>query len=510
MKKQKATFLILIFALVLTLLAGCKDEPHVHTFDEKWTYDNDSHWHKATCEHKEEKSDSAAHDLVSETIREATETQDGLIKVTCSVCGYSKEEPVKYSHTHTFSADWENNENNHWHKATCGHDVVDSKDGHSFVKKETTVTCEPAEVTYTCSVCGYEKKITERGKHNFDDDDICTVCKGYKCGDDVAAIFDETAKTLTVRGTGAMYDYQYSDYTGGKIKWSSQAFDKLIIEDGVTSIGEYSFYKSSVESAEIGKDVKKTNNFSFYNSNLETLSFSENSALYEIGGYSFFRTQLTSVELPSSVEILGTGAFQECSNLTDIKLNEGLQKIDADIVISTAVTELHLPSTYNPSKKNSSFVSFWNNSKLTTITVAEGNPYVKTVDGVLYSKDGKKLIGVPGGKTTVSIADTVETIGESAFYSWSGSSVTLPESVKTIEQNAFRGCANLVSVSMGSKVKTIDKTAFDYTPKNVEKLTITIAQPEGSISGYGKCWRTNTTTGTTKAIEVKWTGTPAT
>jgi len=64
---------------------------------------------------------------------------------------------------------------------------------------------------------------------------------------------------------------------------------------------------------------------------------------------------------------------------------------------------------------------------------------------------------------------------------------------------------------MGSKVKTIDKTVFDYTPSKVEKLTITIAQPEGSISGYGKCWRANATTGTTKEIEVKWTGsTPTT
>ncbi len=439
MKKQKATFLILIIALVLMLLAGCKEKPHAHTFDEKWTYDNDSHWHAATCDHN----------------------------------------------------------------------VVDSKDGHNFVKEETTITCETTEVTYTCSVCGYEKKITERGKHNFDEDDICTVCKGYKCGDDVAAIFDKTAKTLTVRGTGDMYDYTYSDYTDGKIKWSGLSFDKLIIEDGVTSIGKYSFYKSSVESAEIGKDVKKTNNDSFSDSKLKTLSFSNNGALYEIGSYSFTRTQLTSVELPSSVETLGTGAFQGCSKLTDIKLNEGLQRINADIIVSTAVTELHLPSTYNPSKNDSNLGSFWNNSKLTTITVAEGNPYVKAVDGVLYSIDGYKLIGVPRGKTMVAIAETVETIGESAFLKWEGSSVTLPESVKTIEQNAFRGCANLESVFMGSKVQTIDKTVFDYTPSKVEKLTITIAQPEGSIPGYETCWRTNTTT-TTKAIEVKWTGTPAT
>ncbi len=576
MKKVKQTLFILIFILALTLLAGCKDEPHVHTFEEKWTYDKDGHWHAAscghteeksdeaahdkitttireatetedglvkitcsvcgyseektvkydhthtfskdwetdenyhwhaaTCEHTEEKSDVAAHNKVTTTIREATETEDGLVKITCSVCGYSEEKTVKYSHTHTFSTDWEADETYHWHKADCGHDVVDKKGEHDFVSASTADCSKVEEISYTCSVCGYEKKITERGKHNFDENDICTVCKGYKCGDDVAAIFDETAKTLTVRGTGDMYDYTYSDYTAGKIKWKSLDYDKLIIEDGVTSIGEYSFYESAAKSAEIGKDVQVIKYISFGYAKLTSLDFSENSALYKIGNYALTNTLLSSVELPSSVRILGTGAFQGCSNLTDLKLNEGLQGISSDIILATSVTELHLPSTYNPGLNSYYFPTFWSNNKLTTITVAEGNPYVKAIDGILYSIDGEKLIGVPGGKTSIAIAETVVTIGKSAFFYWNGTSVTLPESVTTIENSAFRKCVNLESVSMGSKVKSIDETAFDYTPQNVATLTITISQLEGSIPGYETCWRKNKKT-ETKAIEIKWTGT---
>lgn len=504
MKRRKQALFILIFVLAIMLFVGCKDKPHTHTFEEKWTFDEESHWHAATCEHKEVKSDSATHDKVTTTIREATETEDGLIKVTCSVCGYSKEETVKYSHTHTFSTDWETDENYHWHKADCGHDEVDEKGKHDFVNNSIADCSKVEEITYTCSVCGYEKKVTERGKHNFDEDDICTVCKGYKCGDNVAAIFDATAKTLTVRGTGDMYDYE-----SATTKWKALDYDKLIIEDGITSIGEYSFSSSGAKSVEIGKDVQIIGYRSFSGSKLETLTFSENSKLYKIGNYALMNTSLLSVELPSSVRILGTGAFQGCSKLTNLKLNEGLQGISSDLILTTLVTELHLPSTYNPGLNSYSLPSFWNNSKLTTITVAEGNPYVKANDGILYSIDGEKLIGVPGGKTSVTIAETVVTVGKSAFMQWCGASVTLPESVMTIENSAFRNCNNLESVSMGSNVKSIDETAFDYTPWNVDKLTINIAQPEGSIPGYETHWRKNTSA-SDKAIEVKWTGTTPT
>lgn len=230
--------------------------------------------------------------------------------------------------------------------------------------------------------------------------------------------------------------------------------------------------------------------------------------MYKIGAYAFTNNNFASVKLPSSMRILGHDSFQGCSKLTNIILNEGLEEIAADVVNETLVTELNLPSTYNPSLNSAgvSFISFWTNSKLTTITVAEGNPYVKAIDGILYSKDGKKLIGVPRGKTTVSIAETVETIGREAFYYWEGTTVNLPESVTTIEKSAFRSCFNLTTVSMGSKVKSIDKKAFDYTPRNVEKLTITIAQPEGSIPGYETYWRE----GSGKPIEIKWTGTTST
>lgn len=82
MKKGKILSLILatLGALAVTLsFAACgttpddKETPHTHTFAAEWTSDETNHWHKATCEHKDEKSGLAAH------------TFNGT---ECTVCGY--------------------------------------------------------------------------------------------------------------------------------------------------------------------------------------------------------------------------------------------------------------------------------------------------------------------------------------------------------------------------------------------------------------------------------------
>ncbi len=347
--------------------------------------------------------------------------------------------------------------------------------------------------------CDDKQKEPEKVKHNFAEDGICTICGGYKCGDNVAVIFDETAKTLTVRGTGDIYNYKLNS----SLHWNTLEADKLIIEEGVTRIGNFTFYKCKAKTVEIGKDVKSVGQYAFSDmTSTKMLVFAEGGTLSEIESSAFAdNNALQSAVLPPSLRILGASAFFNCTALKSLTLNEGLEEIGSTAVRNTPIKTLHLPSTYNPGKE--SFVYFWNSNELTAITVAEGNPHLKAVDGILYSKDGKTLIGVPAGKTTVTVADTVETIGKAAFWMWQGSTLDLPGNVSKIEGIAFSYCDNLSALSIGSKIERIDETAFNYTPQNVEKLTITIAKPANSVSGYETCWRKATSS---KAIEIKWTG----
>lgn len=79
MRQKKLAILLLVVTLVFALLiaTACNLSPssHTHTYSDRWTYDETTHWHAATCEHADEVSDKAVHDFVDSQ---------------CSVCGYIK------------------------------------------------------------------------------------------------------------------------------------------------------------------------------------------------------------------------------------------------------------------------------------------------------------------------------------------------------------------------------------------------------------------------------------
>lgn len=120
---------------------------HTHKFATAWTKDETNHWHAATCEHAEEVSDKTAHSFGEWTVtKEATEEAEGSKERSCSVCGYTATEVIeKLAHTHKFATDWTKDETHHWHSATCGHDVTDSKAEHSFVNEVCTI-CEYSRI----------------------------------------------------------------------------------------------------------------------------------------------------------------------------------------------------------------------------------------------------------------------------------------------------------------------------------------------------------------------------
>lgn len=98
------------------------------------------------------------------------------------------------------------------------------------------------------------------------------------------------------------------------------------------------------------------------------------------------------------------------------------------------------------------------------------NRSLKTIDGILYTKDGKTLILCPPQKTgLIEIAEGTETIHQGAFKNCRINGVKFPESMRMIESSAFCGCRNLKVVEMNDGLECILDTAF-YSCHKLKKV----------------------------------------
>ena len=104
MKKISLILTILFVTCMIFCVTGCKaPEPaHEHEFSDSWSKDGTYHWHAATCEHTTEVSGKAEHTFGDWTVtKEATCTEEGERKATCTVCGYVKTE-ITYKTEHNY------------------------------------------------------------------------------------------------------------------------------------------------------------------------------------------------------------------------------------------------------------------------------------------------------------------------------------------------------------------------------------------------------------------------
>jgi len=220
---------------------------------------------------------------------------------------------------------------------------------------------------------------------------------------------------LTISGKGKMPDYERNDYFISEIHpWHlfREAIKSVIIENGVTSIGNNAFKNCS----------------------------------------------LTTVTIPNSVTAIGMWAFDACTSLTSIVIPKGVAGIEANAFSSCiSLTEVFIPN----SVIEIGAYAFENCTSLTSVTIPGS---VKTIGGAAFNW----CVNL----ADVIISHGVETIEGHAFsFCPSLTEINIPNSVTIIGSYAFYECKNLVSVTIPNSLIEIARYTF-YDCCSLKKITI--------------------------------------
>ncbi|QKX41078.1 leucine-rich repeat domain-containing protein [Metamycoplasma hominis] len=164
----------------------------------------------------------------------------------------------------------------------------------------------------------------------------------------------------------------------------------------------------------------------------------------EIGNGAFSNSFINSVSITGSIKEIGERAFLGCRNLEEVILNEGLEKIGVRAFLNTKIESITIPD----SVKEIGSLAF-NFSKISHISINSNNKNLEIKDNFLIDKNNKKILAYLDKKTT---------------------KVTIPSSIKEIDESAFFGCRNLKEVILNEGLEKIRAGAFLNT--KIESITI--------------------------------------
>ena len=232
----------------------------------------------------------------------------------------------------------------------------------------------------------------------------------YNCGENVTATLSPNSDvvgtyTLTIKGNGPMANYNgYKTSSNDSCApWCEkiQNITRLIVEDGVTTLGDNILYYSYSDS-----DSK----------------------------FHSFHSNLCEVELPQGLSYIGANAFYDSTDLDEVKIPSTVTKIKQSAFSGcTGLTKIELP----PQLEEVGYNSFYGCSGLTEITIPSS---VKTIPSGAFENCTSL--------ESVTLSEGIGEIGTEAFQYTKLKSLNIPKSVKKLGHDIVRGCQHLAYITI--------------------------------------------------------------
>lgn len=242
------------------------------------------------------------------------------------------------------------------------------------------------------------------------------------------------------------------------------SLEELDLPDSVVSIGKSSFQKcASLRRVHVPEQIQT----------IETGTF--------MGCES-----LEDVNLPASVTNIGQIAFYGCSSLTHMEISDGVTSINRDAFSHcNSLKKITIPASVSVIDRG----AFSHCPFLTQFDVSDDNREYATLDGVLFDKAMTTILAYPNGKSddTYVIPPTVTRINDQAFMGSNNLvSLTIPSNVSVIGNNAFAECIKLTDVVITEGITTIPPFAFSKC-KNLSFVLLPASVKSIDSSSFVEC-----------------------
>ena len=267
--------------------------------------------------------------------------------------------------------------------------------------------------------------------------------------DENGAMVAAAEATLTEANIPSVVEFEGNQYPvikiNDKVFSGNTNLTSVTLPAGLVEIGEYAFSGCK---------------------NLESVTLPE--SLTTLGDYAFISCKLLkTIKIPSGVTTIPNDCFSKCSSLESVTIPEGVTDIGAYAFSGCNLKALTLPESLEKIKVN----AFEDNRSLKSVNIPAK---VKTIERQAFYGCGLTDLVIPEG---------VQTIGSHAFFNNSLKNLTLPSTITSIGESAFRYNKNLQSITCNAATPpTLGDDAFYGC--NIQEVKVPLA----SIAAYRKVY----------------------